>query len=107
MTNKDRVYVIGLTPLNLLQIQYSYEYCRDGYVKVINRVMHGVMNLRYATQIPHMEDAKEILKIIKDNKNSIHFLNSSIFESVIEGDDIDVDKLHIYEVNISLEKEVM
>ena len=106
MSNESKVYVIGLTPLNLLQIQFSDAYCKDGIITIIQRVMHGVMNIRYATQFPHIEDAEKTLQEIKDNKHSIHFMNNTIFESVIEGDDIDVEKLHIYEVNISIEKEV-
>ena len=106
MTNRSKAYVIGLTPFNLLEIQYSNAYCKDGIVTIINRIYHGVMNIRNATQIPHIQDAKEILQEIKDNKHRIHFMNDTIFESVINGNDIDVDKLHIYEVNISIEKEV-
>ena len=107
MTNKSKVYVIGLTPFNLLEIQYSNAYCKDGIITIIDRIWHGVMNIRQATQIPHIEDAKEILQEIKDNKHRIHFVNDTIFESVINGNDIDVEKLHIYEVNIVLSKEVI
>lgn len=96
-------YVIGLSPYNLLDIKFSLDYniCKV----VISEITHGMMNVDEATIIGGEKHAYEILQEIKERYNDIRVVAPTILESIIDGNDIDPMKLHIYEVNVG--KEVM
>ena len=100
MNNRTKLYVIGLSQSNLLEVYTHPVYTREqGYIDAIQQVFHGVDSLYHATQ--------RILQEIKDNRNTIRFTRDTILESVIEGNDLDVDALHIYEVDMRITREVM
>lgn len=107
MNNRSTVYVIGLTQFNLLNIEGQWVYTKEfGMILMINKVTHGIMNMCNATQIRSKEDAQKILQEIKDNREGILFRNETILESIIEGNDLDVDNLHIYEIDMRITREV-
>lgn len=105
--NRSTVYVIGLTPFNLLQIEFKAEYTPVDIVTCVFRVTHGIMNITSATQIHRLEDAECILRDIQTHADEIYFHKETILESIIDGNNIDASQLHIYEVNISIDKEVL
>ena len=108
MNNRTKLYVIGLSQSNLLEVYTHPVYTREqGYIDAIQQVFHGVDSLYHATHFCHIEFAQRILQEIKDNRNTIRFTRDTILESVIEGNDLDVDALHIYEVDMRITREVM
>ena len=108
MNNSHTVYVIGLTQFNLLNIEGQWVYTKEcGMILMSNKVTHGIMNMCNATQIRSKEDAQKILQEIKDNRGGIYFVRETVLESVIEGNDLDVDALRIYEVDMRITREVM
>ena len=94
-------YVIGLSPCNLLDIEFGFEW-GDGAVK-IRKIMHGMINIDEATIIGGEKRAYQVLQEIKDRYDQITVVAPTILESCIHGNDIDVEKLHIYEVKIGRE----
>lgn len=106
MNNRSRLYVIGLNQYHLIEIHEHSLYSQQGLILAINKVVHGIMYMHNATQFCNLEDARKILQEIKDNRNSIHFTRETILESIIEGNDLDVDNLHIYEIDMRIIREV-
>lgn len=106
MHNRSVIYVIGINQYNLIEIYEHSLYTPDGIILAISKVVHGNRYIYNATQFCNLEDARKILQEIKDNRNSIHFMRETILESIIEGNDLDVDNLHIYEIDMRITREV-
>lgn len=92
--NYASAYVIGLTPYNLLKIDYrayADEKCLK-FVERIGRIKHGHFKICDATLIPDLNIAKDMITDIR------------LRHAIIEGaESIDLSKLHIYEANIGME----
>ena len=91
-------YVIGLSPYNLLNIEFCFDW-NSGNV-IVNRIYHGMMNIDEATIIGGEENAYQVLKEIQDRYGTICVFAPTIIQSLVDGNDIDPMQLHIYEVNI-------
>lgn len=94
-------YVIGLTPRNLINIEFGFNWS-NGAIP-IQRITHGFRNVDEATIIGGLDNAKDVLKEIQDRYNEIGCYARTILESLIDGNDIDPMKLHIYEVRVGRE----
>ena len=94
-------YVIGLSQTNLLQIEYNFNWSAGN--AEIARVRHGARYIEEATLFPNKDTAIEVLNEIIARAESISFVAPSIFESIIDGNDIDVSQLHIYPLKIGKE----
>ena len=92
--DKDYLYVIGTSPHNLINITFS------GWEERIIAVRFGEELRDFATTFASLSATREALKEIQSNKNYISFSNATVFLSVIEGNELDVDKLKIYSVGI-------
>jgi small nuclear ribonucleoprotein (snRNP)-like protein len=106
MNNRSRLYVIGLNQYHLIEIYEHSLYTPNDIILAINKVVHGIMHMYDATQFLSLEDAQKILQEIKDNRNSIHFVRETVLESIIDGNELDVDNLHIYEIDMRITREV-
>ena len=91
-------YVIGLSPNNLLFIQFSFDYSTGR--ELVSRVTYGITHVSEATIIPEKQNAFEILQEIKDSREKISIVAPTILESCLNPEGSDVDKLHIYEVRV-------
>ena len=70
MNNRSTLYVIGLNQHHLIEIYNHTLYTQEGIILAICKVMHGIMRMRNATQFASLEDAKQALQEIKDNRIS-------------------------------------
>lgn len=89
----DYLYVIGTHPNRLINIGFNIE-------EVITHVRFGDDLRDFPTTFASLRGAEEALQEIKDNRNYILFSNQTILKSVIEGNELDVDKLKIYSVGV-------
>ena len=96
-------YVIGLSKTNLLQIEFGMNWS-NGQTSV-QRITWGVQYIDEATMLPGKNVAMETLQEIKDNYDKILVFAPTVFEALVNGDDIDVNKLHIYKVELGREVE--
>lgn len=94
-------YVIGLSPNNLLFIEFRFDYSTGR--EPVSRVTYGIMHVSEATIIPGKQNALEILQEIKDSREKISIVAPTIFESCLNPDGINVDNLHVYEVRVGWE----
>ena len=94
-------YVIGLSPHNLLDIEFGFDW-NSGSV-VVRKIFHGMMNVDEATIIGGEENAYKVLKEIQDRYDSIFVSAPTIIQSLVDGNDIDPMQLHIYEVRVGRE----
>lgn len=94
-------YVIGLTPRNLIEIEFDFNW--NNGEPFIRKITHGFRHVDEATIIGELKNAHEILKEIQDRYNEINFCARTVLEGIIDGNDIDPIKLHIYEVNVGKE----
>lgn len=94
-------YVIGLSPHNLLDIEFGFDW--NSGKAVVRRIYHGMMNVDEATIIGGEENAYQVLKEIQDRYDSILVAAPTIIQALVEGDDIDPMQLHIYEVRVGRE----
>lgn len=94
-------YVIGLSPSNLLYIEFRFDYSTGK--EPVSRITYGIMHVSEATIIPGKQNALEILQEIKNSRERISVVAPTILESCLNPDGIDVDKLHIYEVRVGWE----
>ena len=90
----DYLYAIGTHPNRLINIGFN------GIEEVITDVRFGDDLRDFPTTFASLRGAEEALQEIKDNRNYISFSNQNILKSVIEGNELDVDKLKIYSVGI-------
>lgn len=103
--NHACAYVIGLSPYHLLDIEYSVftDYDLSGFVPMIVSIEHGTYKLSEASWFYSLDAAKEALEEIKERYDEISVCNHYAVDSIVDGDDFDPNKLHIYEVNIGME----
>jgi len=101
MAKQTDSYVIGLSPNNLLFIEFSFDYSTGK--EPVSRVTYGIMHVSEATIIPGEKNAFEILQEIKDRRDKISIVAPTILESCLNPDGINVDNLHIYEVRVGWE----
>lgn len=94
-------YVIGLSPYNLLDIEFGFDV--NGGKVYIRKITHGMMHVDEATIIGGEQNAYEVLQEIKDRYDHIQVVAPTILESCINGNDIDPEQLHIYEVHVGRE----
>lgn len=88
-------YVIGLSPIQLLNIQEHLDYDKEEFI--IWRVMYGVP-FEEATMIVGLGEAKRVRQEIQDRYDEILVMNSSVLGSILDGNDFDPMQLHIYRV---------
>ncbi len=101
MARMSDSYVIGLSPSQLLNIEFSFDW--NTGLSPVSRITYGLMSVSEATIIPGEKNAFEVLQEIKDRKEKISIVAPTILESCVNPDGIDVDKLHIYEVRVGWE----
>lgn len=103
--NHASAYVIGLSPYHLLNIEYSVftDYELSSFESMIIRIEHGTYKLPEASWFNSLDAAKEALEEIKERYNEIRVRHRYVVDSIVDGDDFDPSKLHIYEVNIGME----
>lgn len=94
-------YVIGLTPHNLIDIEFGFDWGKG--TASIRSITHGFRNVDEATIIGGLDNAKSVLKEIQDRYNEIGCYARTVLESLIDGNDINPIKLHIYEVRVGWE----
>lgn len=90
-------YVIG-TNLEYVKVHTENLISENKEEKIVLKVEHGLNFMENPTIFNDKEKANETLKIIIEQKEKIKFENKNILGSVIDGDELDVSKLKVYQM---------
>lgn len=103
----NEAYVIGLNTNTLLNIKdhmYCDRYFENWEVKV-DEIVYGCLPLSAATLFQTLDEAKDILTQIIDNYKDINIRHTSLLHTMIHGNDINPQDLHIYKIGIIQEED--
>ena len=90
-------YVIG-TPLSYIRVYEANLVSEKEEKNVVFKVEHGLNLTENPTIFNDKELANQTLQNILEQKDNIKFENKNIFDSVINGDTLDVSKLKVYQM---------
>jgi hypothetical protein len=95
-------YVIGITPNNLLNVEYTFYVNQDYDItgSSITSIDFGILHLSQATFFSSLDAAKAAVKEIKDRYHAIFVQDVNIIEGIINRDNFDPYKLKIYSIGI-------
>lgn len=96
-----KAYVIGLSPANLLNIGWSFDF--NGCTTKISSVIYGLTYVYDATSFDNLHDARDTVKQIQDRYEQISKRRDNIVDSLVHGNDFDPMQLRIYEVRVGWE----
>ena len=99
---KNEAYAIGLNPNTLLKIE-EHVYCDsffENWEIKVDEIIYGYLPLSSATLFDTLKEAQDILRQIIDNYKNINIRHTSLFYTIINGNDINPRDLHIYKIGI-------
>lgn len=90
-------YVIG-TNLEYIKVYAENLVSEKEEKKIVYKVEHGLNLMKNPTIFNDRGLADETLRLILEQKKDIKFENKNIIGSVIDGDNLDVSKLKVYQM---------
>ena len=102
ITERHVYYCIGLAPYDLLQLKYQATMEEIGGICdiihniIVNKIVFGGIDFYGATKFRCEIEAREALEEIKKNKDNINCNRAVELDAVINGNNLDYNKLKIY-----------
>lgn len=106
MKNESVAYVIGLSPIDLLTVEFQNMISSsfNHIISCVSKVRFGTWKLEEATIFQNADEAVKVKNEIKDNYDSIYVKNFYIVDSIAGNDDFNPDDLHVYEIKYFVNK---
>ena len=106
MKNESVAYVIGLSPIDLLTVEFKNMITKsyDHIISCVNKVRFGTWKLEEATIFQNADEAVKVKNEIKDNYDSIFVENFYVVESILGNDSFNPEDLHVYEIKCFVNK---
>lgn len=90
-------YVIG-TNLGYIKVYTGNLVLEKEYKKIVYKVEHGLDLMENPTIFNNKDLADETLRLILGHEKDIEFENKNIIGHVIDGDNLDISKLKVYQM---------
>lgn len=90
-------YVIG-TNLEYIKVYDGILQSEKEEKRIVFKVEHGLNLMKNPTIFNDRNLADETLRLILEQKKDIRFENKNIIGSIIDGDELDVSELRVYQI---------
>lgn len=90
-------YVIG-TKLEYIKVHTGNFISEKEEKKIVYKVEHGLNLMENPTIFNDKDLADETLRLILEQKKNIRFENKNIIGSILDGDNLDVSELKVYQI---------